>query len=627
MRLTGNGPQRWILLIAILWLAFALRFFALGAQELRGDEAASWARITQEPGPIELFQRLIAEGQPHPPLHYWLLQAWARVLGYSEYALRSLSALLSVLVVALVYRVGIRLRLSPSVAILAALLAAVHPYQIWLGQDAKNMYQLSLIGILIATLQLPGLLAGRGRAWIIYVFSGAFAMLSHYYAIFGLLAQGIYVLLAPVRWSARWRWGLAGLGIAGLMLPWALVAVPGMASHQFSFARSSGLALGAFFSQTLGDAAVGPSMPDAPALLAAFVMAALIALGGISLWPAQRAAAGFLISWILIALAGSLVVMRIRPTYNTFYMSNAYPGIYLLTAVALDRLRTQRILLIAAGAAVVVAFTISLNNYYFDPRWSKSRGLRELAAYLQVNAGSHDLLITNMPDPATIYYLRELALPNTLLPAQHNFDPAAVTATLDRLAADHDRLWLIPVRFEGWDANGFIETQLADQYASATDERFNRMRLRSFTAYPKQLPQYQTWNASFDDGVQLLGSYVTINGEPQPERAEPGQWLRVTVWWSAAEAVTRDYKVFVHAVDANGQVVAQHDSMPRNNSAPTSQWLRGQTIMDLHEFQIPPESATAAVRIDVGLYDPETGQRLKLLSGGDSASVWYGLNQ
>jgi 4-amino-4-deoxy-L-arabinose transferase-like glycosyltransferase len=105
MRLTRDGPQRWILLIAILWLAFALRFFALGAQELRGDEAASWARITQEPGPIELFQRLVAEGQPHPPLHYWSLQAWARVLGYSEYALRSLSALLSVLVVALVYRV------------------------------------------------------------------------------------------------------------------------------------------------------------------------------------------------------------------------------------------------------------------------------------------------------------------------------------------------------------------------------------------------------------------------------------------------------------------------------------------------------------------------------------------
>ena len=133
MPLARDDTKRWILLIAILWLAFALRFFALGAQELRGDEAASWARITQEPGPIELFQRLVAEGQPHPPLHYWLLQAWARGLGTSEYALRSLSALLSVLVVALVYRVALRLRLGVVPALLAALLTAVHPYQVWLG--------------------------------------------------------------------------------------------------------------------------------------------------------------------------------------------------------------------------------------------------------------------------------------------------------------------------------------------------------------------------------------------------------------------------------------------------------------------------------------------------------------
>jgi hypothetical protein len=624
MPLTHADTKRWIGLIAILWLAFALRFFALGAQELRGDEAASWARITQEPGPIELFQRLVSEGQPHPPIHYWILQAWARVFGYSEYALRSLSALLSVLVVALVYRVACRLRLGLIPAMLATLLMAVHPYQIWLGQDAKNMYQLSLIGVLVATVQLPGLLAGRRRAWIIYVLSGAFAMLSHYYAIFGLLAHGVYVLLQPIRWPARGRWVLAGVGVVVLMLPWALVALPGMASRQFSFARSTGLALDAFLSQTLGDAAIGPAMPDGPALIAALSMSVLIMLGFIGLWPIQRAEAGFLFAWILIALAGTYVVTQVRPTYNTFYMSNAYPAIYMLAAVALDHLRRRRVLVLLAGAALMLAVVISLSNYYFDPRWSKSRGLREVAAELAGNAGPNDVLITNIPDPATIYYLRDLSLPNVLLPPQHDFDPDDVNAALDSLAASHDRLWQIPVRFEGWDAEGFVEAQLADRYVGATDERFNRLRLRSFTAYPEQLPQYRTWNASFADRMQLVGSYVTINGDPQAEQAEAGQWLRVTLWWSAAQPVMQDYKVFVHALDANGQIVAQHDSMPRNNSTPTSQWRNGQLVMDLHEFQIPPDSTTDALQINVGLYDPETGQRLSLSQGGDSVSIWHG---
>jgi hypothetical protein len=56
--------------------------------------------------------------------------------------------------------------------------------------------------------------------------------------------------------------------------------------------------------------------------------------------------------------------------------------------VALDRLRQRRIVLALAGAALLAGFVFSLNNYYFDQRWSKSRGLRELAAYLRVNAAA-----------------------------------------------------------------------------------------------------------------------------------------------------------------------------------------------------------------------------------------------
>jgi hypothetical protein len=214
-----------------------------------------------------------------------------------------------------------------------------------------------------------------------------------------------------------------------------------------------------------------------------------------------------------------------------------------------------------------------------------------------------------------------------LLPTRRNFDPTEVTAALDRLAADHDRLWHLPVRFAGWDAEGFVEAQLADRYVSVTDKRFNRMRLRSFTGKPEELPQYQAWQTSFADGVQLLGSYVTINGDPQAGQAEAGQWLRVTLWWLTSKPLPRDYKVFVHAVDAQGQIVAQHDSMPRNNAAPTSQWRSGQVVMDVHEFQIPPDNTAVAIRINAGLYDPETGERLMLLTGDDHVSVWQGTHE
>jgi 4-amino-4-deoxy-L-arabinose transferase-like glycosyltransferase len=157
----------------------------------------------------------------------------------SEFALRSLSALISVWVVALTYRVTRRLQLSAAVAVGAAAIAAVQPYQIWLAQDAKNMYQLSLIGGLFATLYLPDLLRGQRRAWVLYVISGALAMLSHYYALFGLLAHGVYVLLTNTSWRLRARWVLAGVAMVVTVSPWALIVLPRMGAKQFSLAQSS----------------------------------------------------------------------------------------------------------------------------------------------------------------------------------------------------------------------------------------------------------------------------------------------------------------------------------------------------------------------------------------------------
>ena len=107
--------------------------------------------------------------------------------------LRLPSVLLSIVVVALVYKFG-TVSGSRNTGIGAAMLTAVHPFQIWLAQDARNMYQLAIMFVLIVTLYLPGLLRGRWSSWWIYVICGSLAMYSHYYAVFGLVAHGIYVI-------------------------------------------------------------------------------------------------------------------------------------------------------------------------------------------------------------------------------------------------------------------------------------------------------------------------------------------------------------------------------------------------------------------------------------------------
>ena len=75
------------------------------------------------------------------------------------------------------------------------------------------------------------------------------------------------------------------------------------------------------------------------------------------------------------------------------------------------------------------------------------------------------------------------------------------------------------------------------------------------------------------------------------------------------------YKIFVHAYDANGRRLAQHDSEPGQGEFPTSGWLAGEYIIDAHELVI--EDTAEVKTLWIGLYDPDSGQRLPLLDAGD----------
>ncbi len=94
-----------ILLILIFLLALALRGYRLDGQSLWADEGNSAALASR---PLAQIAHDSAH-DIHPPLYYWLLHGWTRLAGTSEIALRSLSALLGLLLVWLIYLIGRRL--------------------------------------------------------------------------------------------------------------------------------------------------------------------------------------------------------------------------------------------------------------------------------------------------------------------------------------------------------------------------------------------------------------------------------------------------------------------------------------------------------------------------------------
>jgi uncharacterized membrane protein len=118
--------------------------------------------------------------------------------------------------------------------------------------------------------------------------------------------------------------------------------------------------------------------------------------------------------------------------------------------------------------------------------------------------------------------------------------------------------------------------------------------------------------ASFAEGIRLTGYRIST-----PEAgglANGDKQIEVMLQWQPSTAVARDYTVFVHLVDSDGQVVGQSDAQPGWVVPwPTHDWLPGQPVLDGHRLIIPPQLPPGRYQVRVGLYYWETLERLPLL--------------
>jgi len=91
------------------------------------------------------------------------------------------------------------------------------------------------------------------------------------------------------------------------------------------------------------------------------------------------------------------------------------------------------------------------------------------------------------------------------------------------------------------------------------------------------------------------------------------QSLDIELYWSAVATPELDYTVFVHLVDSDGRLVAQHDGHPLNGVYPTSWWTSGEIVGDSHTLPSPEDGDGV---LYVGMYDAQSGERLAVTDGG-----------
>ncbi len=216
-------------LAGIIIIGAILRFYNLASMALWHDEAFS-ALLIRYPF-WEMIDRIALD--VHPPLYYLILRLWDFALGDSLFSLRFFSAFWGILVIPFAYLFIKTAFKNERLALISAALIAINPFQIQYATEAR-MYTLGTFLIvfsswlLIKAMEFTPLeiksdnkdklysassqkvklailfgnfLSGskQYKWWLFYGVAASAAIYTHYYLIFSVAAQAIFIAFTIVK--------------------------------------------------------------------------------------------------------------------------------------------------------------------------------------------------------------------------------------------------------------------------------------------------------------------------------------------------------------------------------------------------------------------------------------------
>jgi len=312
-----------------------------------------------------------------------------------------------------------------------------------------------------------------------------------------------------------------------------------------------------------------------------------------------------------------LVLMTIASKKSIRYMLPAFPTFYLLAGWAfywvgvslIRRFSETKPKLLATSypllLLLLLAFTLIYHPYYFtyyNPlvlgwRWAPEallvgwgEGLDEAGRYLN-NQSQNQV--------AAWYEL--------IFPIFYHGQVESVVPQENLITADHAVLYINQVQRDipGPNIIHYFRTRRQPEYTvrlNGIDYTWVYPGPIAGLDQPDPAPQYAL-GGQFGDETQLLGYDLY----PQPQSGDP---LLVTLYWRVLTPPPAGRFVTLRLVDDQGRIWAQADSPPVMGLWPVERWQPGMLIEDAHQLNIPPGTPPGVYRLEVGFYDPASGQVL-----------------
>lgn len=585
------------LAVGLMLVAVVLRAPLLLNTFLDHDEIFTiW--ISLAPNLDEARWRIFLEGSP--PLLHLVLGAWARLFQGDSMVMQRLVALAaSLLTLPLAYTLGRRLQ-SPALGLTGMALLAVNPFLLAFAPLVRH-YALVVCLTALSLVALTGALRGARWGWVSVAVVNVALVYTHYYGVWLVAAEGLYLLVAARRdrqWRAFLARGLAACGVPALALaPWLVYALPRQSAILSNiwdkierWPNPLQVLANAWVAFTVGIAVDG----RIGAILAALVAVALL----IALVVGRPPLPSLLVVVTLGTLAlGALVVLR-APYYSSRYFAVALvPGLMLVAAIVAGQRGAARWGLLALLVGVAVYGDARLIRAAREYPFVDQERLR-LYTFLAERVAPGDSLLLTAP-----WHLSELhaLAPGLGRRARLVSDGDAVGAA----EAAGRPIWFVGMLDERpeWAAafDGLAARAPIDVEQSFADSATRAVVYR-LTPLPVQ-PAWQALDTAFQDGLALAAAAM-------PAEARAGQPLLVGLRWRAEARPTRDATLFVQALDASGALVAGSDAPL---APPTMTWPPGSEQTVWRAVSLPPDLAAGRYTLVAGLYPTGSGGEPRLL--------------
>lgn len=480
--------------------------------------------------------------------------------------------------------------------------------------------QLAMLCLAASYALVRWLAPGRsGGAWLgVWGACIALALHSHYYAVFLLPAHGLIVFAVAARarsWMAARRWLLATCIALATFLPWLVFSLRGFAYDDgFAFPLNTITGRAMEWLRAFAQGAANPAPDDVRAAVAAGVLV----LGALGIARERRwAAALLLVTLVIVPLLTATTTVRAlfpyRSVFHPRYLIFLVPSACVLAGWAATAGRLGRFGAAARGLAMVALWSAPLFAMHTDPAAARD-DVRAATAHVVEALEPGDLVVMSRDNYAVRYYWRDAGDVLVAMPAGlHGVlrsDRALIALLNTRNPA---RVRLMLWQDDVVDPQKLIESTLWTQGYQVGEYNFRQIRLPLYQrTQASDGVVFQPTAASFAGALELRGAWVSA-------QANAGDWFYVVLDWLPRERLGT-YKVFVHALDAQGNVRFQQDKLALNDLVPMSTWTPGASLRDAYAIVVPREAPPGDYTVTVGLYPPDApAQRLPASRDGAPA--------